>query len=186
MALFYCRSVSYGAQWKISNKGTQCKCSAQLATPQLSEPRAHSHGNIIKSSAAMWQLSYVFQWNGHSNVDLNKYACPIHSNSDMWSCGWEHSVQCRNSVQQKWAAWSLWVFSKPTSGDLERGRSGRREEAGRVRASRGSFPVYTGGINGKQQGKKWMCAHLPKASRIIAHVHTLTQSSQILAPSCRS
>lgn len=53
-------------------------------------------------------------------------------------------------MQQKRAVWSLWVFSKPTSGDLESGRSGRREEAGRVRASRGSRPVYTGGINGKQ------------------------------------
>ena len=48
----------------------------------------------------------------------------------------------------------LGVRCEPTSGDLEPGRSrGRVGEAGRVRASRGSFPVYTGGINGKQQEK---------------------------------
>lgn len=54
----------------------------------------------------------------------------------------------QHATEQR-AARSLWVFGKPTSGDLESGR----EEAGRVRASRGSFPVYTGGINGKQQEK---------------------------------
>ena len=106
----------------------------------------------------MWQQSYVFQRNGHSNVDLNKHALPIHSNCNLQSRGWRTQCAVRNSVQQKSTARSLWVFSKPTSGDLEPGRSRRREEAGRVRASRGSFPVYTGGINGKQQEKP-ECAH---------------------------
>lgn len=119
---------------------------------------AHSHGNIIKRSAAMWQPSYVFQRNGHSNVDLNKYAHPIHSNCNVWSCGRGHGVQWGTACNRGEQPGSLWVVGKPTSGDLELGRSGRREEAGRVRASRGSFPVYTGGINGKQQ-EKTECVH---------------------------
>lgn len=62
------------------------------------------------------------------------------------------------SEEQNRGAWPRWVFTKPAAGDLESGRGGRREAAGRVRASRGSFPVYTGGINGQQQ-EKTECVH---------------------------
>lgn len=80
-------------------------------------------------------------------------------------------TQCAER-EQKRTSWSLWVFSKPTSGDLETGRSGRREEAGRVMAGRGSFPVYTGGINGKQQ-EKTECAHtsLRPQGLYLVHAH---------------
>lgn len=80
----------------------------------------------------------------------------------------------KTSMQQRSAAESLWVFSKPTSGDLESGRSGTREEAGRVRASGGSFLVYTGGINGKQQEKtECVCTSLRLQGLQLMHTQRL-------------
>lgn len=139
------------------------------------------HGNIINSSAAMWQLSHVCR----SNIDIqmliwiNTLILSI-QNKDMEVTELWLSRRClmRRTVQQGRVAWSLRVFGKPTSGDLESGRSGNKEEAGRLRASVGSFPVYTGGINGKQQENvKCVCALSRGLKDYGLGVHTHTHTS---------